>query len=135
MGKVDVLLDTHTFLWWLFDDDRLSQAVRRLLSDPGNGVWVSAASAWEIATKYRIGKLPSARRLVQDIPGWIERAAFAELPVTAAHAQLAGSWPQPHRDPFDRMLAAQSRLEDLPLLSADPAFASFGIQVIWRNTV
>jgi len=125
------LLDTHTLLWWLFDDSRLSQTARGIIAEPGNGVFVSSASAWEIATKYRIGKLPSASVLVQDMAGWIERAGFKELPVTISHAQRAGSWSQPHRDPFDRMLAAQSAMENLPLIGCDKTLRAFGISLIW----
>lgn len=125
------LLDTHTLLWWLFDDPRLSQTVRGILTDPSNAALVSSASAWEIATKHRLGKLDSAAPLVQDMAGWIARAGFVELPVTIAHAQRAGSWPQQHRDPFDRMLAAQSVIEELPVLSRDRALAQFGVLPVW----
>ena len=125
------LLDTHALLWWIFDDPELPAAVRGVLSDPGNEILVSSASAWEIATKHRIGKLPAAATLVQDIGGWVARAGFAELPSTIAHAERAGAWPQPHRDPFDRMLAAQSALEPVPLVTRDEAFRSFGIQLFW----
>ena len=126
-----LLLDTHTFLWWLFDDPRLPESARRMLADPRNCVHVSAASAWEISTKHRLGKLDAAKALVRDIPGWIRKAGFVELPVTAAHAQLAGSFPQPHRDPFDRMLAAQSVTDDLPIVSRDDALALFDVQLLW----
>lgn len=125
------LLDTHTLLWWLFDDPRLSQTVRGILTDPSNAAFVSSASAWEIATKHRLGKLDSAAPLVQDMAGWIVRAGFVELPVTIAHAQRAGNWPQQHRDPFDRMLAAQSVIEELPVLSRDRALAQFGVLPVW----
>lgn len=126
-----VLLDTHALLWWLFDDPRLSQAVRGTLMDPSTPVFVSAASAWEISTKHRLGKLASADVLVQDLPGWIAKAGFTPLPITLAHAQRAGSWPQPHRDPFDRMLAAQSVMEELTLASRDDALRSFGATLLW----
>ena len=125
------LLDTHTLLWWLFDDPRLSGTVREIVADAGNEVVVSSATAWEISTKHRLGKLPAAKQLVQDISGWVERAGFAELPVTIRHAQRAGSWPHAHRDPFDRMLAAQCALEELALISRDPALKAFGIRVVW----
>jgi PIN domain nuclease of toxin-antitoxin system len=125
------LLDTHALLWWLFDDPRLSQAAREIIADGDNEILVSSASAWEVSTKHRLGKLPGAAVLVRDIAGWVERAGFRELSVTLPHAQRAGSWPQEHRDPFDRMLAAQSALEDLPLISRDPAFAPFGIRMVW----
>lgn len=131
MGKLRFLLDTHALLWWLFDDPRLSPAAREVVAEPQNEILVSAASAWEIATKYRLGKLAVASELVQDIDGWVRRAGFSALPVAIEHAQRAGAWPHPHRDPFDRMLAAQSTLEELPLVTRDPAFESFGIRVFW----
>ena len=126
-----LLLDTHAFLWWLFEDPKLSVAARRLIADPRNKIHVSAASVWEISTKHRIGKLDGASALVRDTPGWIRKAGFVELPITAAHAQLAGSFPQPHRDPFDRMLAAQSTLDDLPIVGSDEALSAFGVQLLW----
>ncbi len=125
------LLDTHALLWWLFDDPRLSSTVRGILGDPDNEIHVSSASACEIATKHRLGRLPSAKVLVQDIGGWVRRAGFREAPITIADAQRAGSWPQPHRDPFDRMLAAQSANGSLPLVSLDQELRAFGVTLIW----
>ena len=127
------LLDTHVLLWWLFDDPKLTECAGRVIADPHNEVLVSSASAWEIATKYRLGKLDAAHVLVQDISGWVSRAGFRELPVTLDHAQRAGSWPNPHRDPFDRMLAAQSALEDVPLITKDSALRSFGVKILWHR--
>ena len=124
------LIDTHVLLWWLFDDPKLPPTIRHIIADPHNGILVSAASAWEIATKHRLGKLSAASLLVQDISGWIKRAGFVELSVTVDHAQRAGAWPSPHRDPFDRMLAAQSADKEIPLITADRALQSFGIPVI-----
>ena len=125
------LLDTHALLWWLFDDPRLSVTPREILGDPDNQILVSSASAWEICTKYRLGKLPSAKDLVRDVAAWVQRAGFSELPVRIRHAQRAGTWSHSHRDPFDRMLAAQSALEDLPLISRDSALREFGIRMVW----
>ena len=131
MGDMRLLLDTHALLWWLFDDPKLPDSSRGLLADPDNEILVSSASAWEICTKHRIGKLPAASQLVKDVAGWIHRAGFTELPVTIGHAQKAGSWPQPHKDPFDRMLAAQSVLDSVPIVSRDEALATFGVQLTW----
>lgn len=125
------LLDTHTLLWWFTDDDRLSPTARDLLGDESNQVFVSAASAWEIATKQRLGKL-------DDVPGAAARYAelvdadgFTHLPITHLHGLRAGGYDVAHRDPFDRMLAAQSELEKLGLVTRDPAFAQFGIETLW----
>lgn len=92
---------------------------------------MSAASAWEIATKHRLGKLPSAAALVADIGGAIAAQGFAELPISLAHAERAGALPGPHRDPFDRMLIAQAMLDDLVLVSNDTAFDAYGARRLW----
>lgn len=128
---MNFLLDTHALLWWLYDDRRLSRNAREVIGDPASVILVSAASAWEISTKFRLGKLKRAEVLVNDFESWIERASFRELPVSIAHAHRAGSWPQAHRDPFDRMLAAQSALEAVPLISCDRAIEAFGIRIHW----
>lgn len=125
------LLDTHALLWWLFDDPGLSRNAREIISDSDNAILVSSASAWEIATKHRLGRLPAAGELVRDVAGWVERAGLTELPISLLHAQRAGSWTQSHRDPFDRMLAAQSAIEDVALVTRDPVFAAFGIRLVW----
>jgi len=128
---VNVLLDTHALLWWLFADRRLSSRAKAVLRDSQNQVSVSSASAWEIATKYRLGRLDSARPLVDDFSTLMRKAGFSELPMTSAHAIRAGNWDVEHRDPFDRMLAAQSSIEDLRLVTRDPVFADFGLEPIW----
>lgn len=131
MGEVSYLLDTHALLWWLFDDGRLSRRARGVIRDSGNRLLVSSASAWEIATKHRLGKLATVVPLVADFGGFMAKAGFAELPVRWAHAVRAGAWDVAHRDPFDRMLAAQVSLDGLTLVTADPIFADFGISVVW----
>lgn len=125
------LLDTHALLWWLFDDRRLSARAKAALRDPEQRIFVSSASAWEIATKHRLGRLAAAAPLVRDFSSWIEKAAFVELPITSTHATRAGSWDTLHRDPIDRMLAAQSIIEDLRLVSRDPVFEEFGLDPLW----
>lgn len=126
-----LLLDTHALLWWAFGSKELSRRASTLLADRSNTILVSAASAWEIATKFRLGRLPEAKVLVQNMPEWFERAGLTELPMTVAHAQRAGALPDVHRDPFDRMLAAQSLLENVPVVGRDEALADFGVQLIW----
>lgn len=126
-----LLLDTHALLWWAFGATELSPRARAVIEERSNTVLVSSASAWEIATKYRLGRLPEASVLVQDMPGWFTRAGLTELPITVAHAQRAGTLPSEHRDPFDRMLAAQSLLEDVALITRDPVFVELGVQRLW----
>lgn len=125
------LLDTHALIWWLTNDRRLSRTARAVIGDPVNRISVSSASAWEISTKHRIGKLEGVDALARDVAGWVGKARFEELPITFAHAERAGGWLQEHRDPFDRMLAAQSELEGLPLVTSDAALRGFGIQLVW----
>ncbi|MGQ9366842.1 type II toxin-antitoxin system VapC family toxin [Azospirillum sp. ST 5-10] len=126
-----VLLDTHALLWWLLDDPRLSRPARDTIGNGDNMVMASAASSWEIATKVRIGKLPGADDLVRRLDGFLLSSHIGLLDITLAHAVLAGSLDARHRDPFDRMLAAQSRIESMPLITNDPVFQSFGVVVIW----
>ena len=126
-----MLLDTHAFLWWLTDSSRLSEIVRRAIFDPANVKSVSVASAWEIATKYRLGKLPGADLIAADIAGVIARQGFAELSLTVADAARAGALPGPHRDPFDRILIAQAQARDLALVSNETLFDQYGVRRLW----
>lgn len=126
-----VLLDTHALVWWLVGDARVSRKVRRILDDEANEVFVSPASVWEITTKYRLGKMPDAAEIARDVRAHADAQEFRELPITSFHAQRAGSFAVAHRDPFDRMLAAQSLLENLPIASRDDALDAFGVDRIW----
>ncbi len=125
------LLDTHTLLWWLDGDRRLSLQARRYIQKEDNAVLVSAASAWEIATKVRLGKLPGAVEVAANLPAILTEQGFESLAISVAHALRAGSLPGPHRDPFDRMLIAQAQAEDLPLVSNEQVFDSYGLRRIW----
>ena len=126
-----LLLDTHAFLWWLLADPALSVAARSAVADAENEVFVSAASAWEITTKFRIGKLPKATFIVTDIAGTIAQQGFIELPVAIRHGQLAGSLPGIHKDPFDRMLVAQAIVEDVTIVSGDQILSAYGVPRLW----
>ena len=124
-------MDTHAFLWWLEGDRRLSRKRRALIADEANIVPGSAASAWEIATKARLGRLGGAAEVAARIGGALASQGFVVLPVTISHAQRAGGLRGPLRDPFDRMLIAQSQLEDLPLISVERIFDRYGVTRLW----
>ncbi len=128
---VRVLLDTHVLLWSIFEPEKLSVRARSAVEDINNVRLVSAASAWEIATKLRLGKLEMARVLVESYPDHLATLQATELAITSRHSLVAGQFQQDHRDPFDRILAAQALLEGVPLITADPAFAQFPISVLW----
>ena len=124
-----LLLDTHALIWWAVDDGRMSRKVKRLIRDEDTQVFVSAATAWEIATKVRLGKLEWKAPV--PVESYCIGQRFELLPVTFSHGAKAGSWPQDHGDPFDRMLAAQSQLEGIPLATNDPKVELFGVSTIW----
>jgi PIN domain nuclease of toxin-antitoxin system len=130
-GSMGYLLDSHVLLWWWFAPERLSEAVLRLLTDPTTTVLVSAASIWELSIKHHQGKLPELTQVIDDLPSLLQADGFQPLPIALRHGLRAGAYSQPHRDPFDRMLAAQAELERLVLLSADPQLASFPCRKLW----
>lgn len=125
------LLDTHVFLWWLASDEKLSEPARKFIGKEENKVYLSAASAWEITTKVRIGKLPGAAEVASDLGACVASQGFTELPISLADGARAGSLPGPHRDPFDRMLIAQAQAHDLPLISNEAVFDDYGIRRLW----
>ena len=125
-----ILLDSHAFVWWLLAHERLSpNAFNAIEQDPN--VYVSAVTAWEIAGKVRSGKWPEAEPVSERLFDAISHYGWRHLPISLEHAHLAGSMPAAHRDPFDRMLAAQAFMENMPLVTADPAFRSFEVSVVW----
>jgi PIN domain nuclease of toxin-antitoxin system len=125
------LLDTHALLWWLSDHPSLTRAARKAISDAKNTVLVSAASAWEISTKVRLGKLATATDLVADFVGYVDREGFELLSISAEHGIRAGLLPGPHRDPFDRMLIAQAQAENIPIVTNEAIFESYGVRRLW----
>lgn len=126
-----LLLDTHAFLWWLAGNRRLSPAARRAVDDTSNDVVVSAATAWEITTKHRVGKLPEAEAVALDVTGSIASQGFDELAITVEDAERAGRLPGTHRDPFDRMLIAQALARNLTVVSIDAVFDGYGVSRLW----
>ena len=126
-----VLLDTHAFLWWITDDPQLSGHARDIVGDGRNEAFFSAASAWEIAIKAAMGRLGLPDDAEEFIAAEVTRNGFSVLPVHLTHALRVYALPAHHRDPFDRLLVAQSRVENLPLLSRDPHLAAYGVEVVW----
>jgi len=126
-----ILLDTCVVIWATLTPSALSRRTREIIADHANGVLVSAASAWEIATKVRIGKLPGAEKLEHDFLQVMEDAGYTLLAIDAACALRAGRLVADHRDPFDRMIAAQALALDIPVLSPDPQLDQFAIRRIW----
>jgi PIN domain nuclease of toxin-antitoxin system len=125
------LLDTHTVLWATLSPDFLSPTAARIIADEANTILVSAASAWEIAAKVRIGKLPGAEEFEKEFLNVMTIAGYKLRSITAADALRAGRLPSKHGDPFDRMLAAQALADDIPLISLDDKLDKFGIRRIW----
>ena len=126
-----VLLDTHAFIWWVADSSRLSTAAYLVIDDETNEIVVSAASAWEIATKYRLGKLPEAEAIATDVAECIADEGFEALSISVADAERSGRLPGLHGDPFDRLLIAQTLRHDLPIVSVDAEFDSYGVNRLW----
>lgn len=129
--SMKLLLDTHAAIWWWCAPGRLSARALNALQDPSNEVVFSAASAFEIALKHRSGRLPLPPAVVGNLERTVLEEGWRLLPISVRHAELAGGWDAEHRDPFDRLLAAQARLENLELVTADPAFRALAIACVW----
>jgi PIN domain nuclease of toxin-antitoxin system len=125
------LLDTHALLWWLSDDPALTRTARKIISETNNALIVSAASAWEIATKVRLGKLPTAADLAADFLGQMEREGFQFLSISSEHGIRAGFLAGPLKDPFDRMLIAQAQAENISIISNEKVFDAYGVRRLW----
>ena len=126
-----LLLDTHALLWWWSGDSSLSSAAKAAIADADATVYASAASAWEIVTKVRLGRLSAHGDVVPRFGELAAAADLRHLAVTHRHGLRAGSYPTGHRDPFDRMLAAQAELESLTLVTNDAVFGEFPVRVLW----
>ena len=126
-----LLLDTHALIWWLAGDEALSRRARDAIADPANSVAVSAASAMEVATKFRIGKLPGAALLAREFDRIVAMQGFLDLPITIQHARLAGAMDIAHKDPFDRFLIAQAQLEAMLLVSNEALFDGYAVERLW----
>ena len=126
-----LLLDTHSALWWWANDDRLSERARALIGDPDNAIAISAASIWEMTTKNRLGKLGPLSGVATLYATLIARHRFDDLPISIAHAGRAGTYAQSHKDPFDRLLAAQSELEGMAIITRDRELSDFPCETVW----
>jgi len=125
------LLDTHAFLWWINDDPRLSDAARQLIGNGESALFLSAASGWEIAIKMRLGRIEMLGDSEQFIFEQLALNNITVLPISMNHALRTAALPDHHRDPFDRMLVAQSQIEQLPIVTSDPLITRYAVDVIW----
>ena len=125
------LLDTHALLWWILEDQALTPTARDVIAETSNTVLVSAASAWELATKFRAGRLPRAAGFVSNFSVEVELEGFEFLSISPEHGIRAGLLPGPHKDPFDRMLIAQAQAENAPIISNETVFETYGVRRLW----
>lgn len=126
-----LLLDTHTFLWWVTDSPNLSTAAREAIQDPQAECLVSMASCWEMAIKQSLGKLKLEPPLEQFVPTHMATNGFLQMDIEFRHVARVAELPFHHRDPFDRLLVAQTIVEDVTLVSGDPAFDDYGVKRLW----
>lgn len=125
------LLDTHAFLWWIAEDNRLSEKARQAIQDPDNEVFLSVASAWEIAIKTNLKKLSLPKPPLKFIPQQVEQNNFSVLPIQLKHALGVAALAKHHEDPFDRLLISQSLAEKMPLISSDKMMRKYRVKLIW----
>jgi PIN domain nuclease of toxin-antitoxin system len=125
---VKLLMDSHAVLWWLADDSRLSHPAEAAITDPENGVFVSACVGYEIACKQHLGRLPPFR---EDLPRRLQREGFEPMPILLDHALAAAALPGPHRDPWDRIMMAQALAEHCHVFTGDKVFADYDVPVVW----
>jgi PIN domain nuclease of toxin-antitoxin system len=128
---MNALLDTHTFLWWITDNAELSPRAREVVSDGENTLFLSAASGWEIAIKAKLGRLQLPDNPERFVLKHMSQNAITGLPIQLSHALHVYTLPDHHRDPFDRVLIAQSQLEKLPIVTKDPQISHYSVKIIW----
>ena len=128
---MNALLDTHTFLWWITDNAELSPRAREVVGDGDNTLFLSAASGWEIAIKAKLGRLQLPDTPERFVFEHMSQNAITGLPIQLSHALHVYTLPDYHRDPFDRVLIAQSQLEKLPIVTKDPQISHYSAEVIW----
>jgi PIN domain nuclease of toxin-antitoxin system len=126
-----LLLDSVALIWWFTGNPKFSKPACRYIEKGEYQVYVSAASAWEIATKVRQGKMPEAVSLIAHFDDFLAEQDFIPLGITMAHARLGGSLASAHKDPFDRLIAAQAQIEDMPVVTCDAAFQGLGVRILW----
>jgi PIN domain nuclease of toxin-antitoxin system len=132
MGIVGYLLDTHTFLWAAHDDARLSESAKKTIKERSSNIYISAVSAYEIMNKYRLGKLPEYKYVAENYFEVLREFGADELSINVRHTHFAGKFEWTHRDPFDRLLAAQAVTDNLTLITNDPVFQELSwITVLW----
>ncbi len=129
-----LLLDTHCWLWYLLSPDKLNQPARELLQEPNHDVYLSAASAWEIVIKYDLGKLELPLKPNDYVPNRLAASGHSSLPITQDHVLEIASLPLHHRDPFDRVLVAQARVEGLKLVTADKVMKLYDVPLVWAGS-
>jgi PIN domain nuclease of toxin-antitoxin system len=129
--KVKILFDSHALVWFTLGDKRFPARLRDTLDDPDTEFVISAVCIWEIVTKVHRGKWPDAEPFIVRLDVMLQESAYVPLSITIEHARVAGLFAWSHRDPFDRLLAAQSQIEGVPLITADPVFRAFGTSVLW----
>ena len=126
-----LLVDTHVLFWWLSERAKLSPVALLTIADRNNEIYVSVASAWELAIKVGLGKWPEARHLIENFDAELLAESFVLLPIWVAHARSAGFLPSPHKDPFDRLLVAQALAEGLVLVTSDAKMLGLGAPLLW----
>ena len=129
---MNLLLDTHAFLWWVMDDDRLPPGTRTILADPDNHLFLSAVTGWEMAIKSRLGKLKLPQGVERFVPHQIKVNGMEVLPIQMSHALQVASLPDHHHDPFDRLLIAQAQVENMPLVTADSEIEKYHVRIVWK---